>query len=145
MAVRRLRGRGIVCEHLVQRADLARVHVGCTGGNAPKRGGLEGAQHLLVPVRQEAQLRTLLRVGIAVGTQAIERVLLDEAHTEGATHIGRQLRHRGHAGVVEMVVRQQRAIVAVDALALAEEETQTRNLVLREKPRRGEVTGGESA
>ena len=132
-----------MCEHLVQGADLPRMHVGRTRGRAAQRRRLVGAHQLFARVRHEAQLRAFLRLGVAVGAEAIERVLLHQADAHRAAEVIEQAGPGGHAGVVEVVVRQQRAIVAVDALALANEHPESRDLVFREETRRGEVLRGD--
>ena len=134
MAMRELRvahrgmgRRDVVAHHLLQRRELAGVHVGRPAGDAAQAWGLERAHQLRVVADHEAQLVALLGAGVAERPEAVELVALQPWRTPSARpRSGGAGVARRHAGVVEGVVGEQRAVVAGGALPLADEEAQAR-------------------
>ena len=113
-------GRGVVVgEHLGHRGKLAGMHVGRAATGAAQRRRLERTLEFLSFGLHEGKLQALVGCGVAVWPQAVERVGLDLGDGFDPPGIGSR---GGEADIVELVVGQPRAIVAIDALALADEE-----------------------
>jgi hypothetical protein len=114
-----------VLQDIPQGVELAGVHVGAAVGHAAQGRHLE-LPLLLVRARfEEAQGAAVLGPRIAPGAKAVELVRQHLFGTAGATGIGGQARPLRHAGVVELVVRQQGAVVAGDAVRLAHEQPES--------------------
>ena len=114
----------IILLHLGQRGELTGVHVRCTRACTAQRWSLEGALGLIARGGLEAQFGAALRVGIAVCTKTVELVRQDQARAFCPSAVLGQALRCGHAGVVEVIVGQKRAIVAIDAFVLADEQAQ---------------------
>ena len=119
-------------QHLLQAGELSRVHVRRPLGDRAQRRRLESPQHARVVRGDEAQLGAILRARVAVGSHAVERISRHLGQRGFAAAIRRQALRGRDAGVVEVVVREQGTGVAVDALSLAEEQPQPRDLILGE-------------
>ena len=144
MAVLACRGTGIVVDHRLERGDLAGMHVGRPAGDAAQRRRLVGAAQLRPVLDHEAQLAAGRVAAVAIGAEAIERIRGDLRNTGLAAEIRRQAGHRRHAGVVEMAVGEARAVVAADAIALADEQRRpARSSPLRSSARRRRRAGGQ--
>src|SRR4029078_5146723 len=91
-------------EDLVEGFELSRVHKGSALGDVSQGGGLELA-HEFLPLRlHKAQFGTLLRFGVAVGTQTVEFVSEHLLGTQRTPGVFRKRWNRGYAGVVKIVV-----------------------------------------
>jgi hypothetical protein len=109
-----------VLDHLCQRGELTGVHVGRPFGHVAQAWSSEGCKLAWVVGGREVKLAALLRLQVAVPTQAIEFILqqLLLALGAAAVRIGRV--HGRNTSVVECVAGQHRAVVACDALPLSE-------------------------
>src|SRR5215208_26433 len=123
----------VVRDHVRQRGELAGVHVRRAARDVAQRRRLVGTHQLLALGDGEAELLAVVGAGVAVAARAAELPRQRLPDAGGAPAVRRQ-RRRGerHAGVVEVVVRQQRPVVAVDAARLADEQPQPGLLVARE-------------
>src|SRR5690606_18907155 len=142
LACRRFRGSDVMRYHPFEVGYLAGVHVGRAAGCAPERRRLERPQHLGAGRRHEPQFRTVRRLRIAVGAEAVERILADQERAGLAAPVLGKTRHGRNASVVEVAVRQERSAMAVDAATRAEEHSQARYLLRRQQSGPRELARG---
>ena len=131
-AERRGRSSGVVRDHIRQRRELAGVHVRRSARDVAEGRRLVGAHELRTFRHREPQLLAILRLRVAVPTRAVELTGNRLAAADCATTVGRQhdARQR-HTGVVEVVVGEQRPVVARDAARTSDEQAQASLLVTR--------------
>jgi hypothetical protein len=119
----------VVAQHLGQRAELPRMHVRRPLGHAAQPRRLERAFERRVVADHEAQFLALAGQGVAERPQAVEFVAAHRCRRRGAAAVGPGGITRRHAGVVELLVAEQRPAVAADALRLADEQAQPAQFV----------------
>ena len=109
---RRRRSAVVVRDHIGERRELTRVHVRRASSDASQRWRLERTHQLLAVRRGEPKLVTVLGLRVAVAARAVEFPRERLAHANGSAAVDWQRRvRRRHAGIVKMIVRQQRTVV----------------------------------
>jgi hypothetical protein len=111
----------VVFEDFSERAELAGVHIRRALRYVPQRGHLERAFQHMVAGHEKLELRAL-RTAVAPAAPAVELVTQHGIGSREPSRVCRKSRARRHAGVVELVVREQGAVVAVHTACLADEE-----------------------
>jgi hypothetical protein len=119
----------VVGDDLVEAGELPGVHVRRAPGDIPQRGNLERPFERLPFRHQELQFGALGAGCVAPAAAAIEFVRENVLRTGGPAAIGLGGRRRGDAGIVEFVIGEERTVVALRAVRLADEETQAGDLV----------------
>src|SRR5690606_3348981 len=104
------------------------MHVRRAAGGTTQRWRLESSDECRIVPGHKPQLTAIVWQGVAVGPEAIERVgqyLVDRVDPSA---IDRQPLGRRHPRVMEKIVGEARAVVAVDAARLADEQLQSFDL-----------------
>ena len=136
--------RVVVSHDLLERRDLAGVHVGRAIRHVAERRRLVGAHQLRAVRRGEPKLGAVVRRRVAVPAGAGELAGERLAHAHSTSAVRR--RHRrsdGDARVVEVVVGEEGAVVAVGAVRLPDEQAEPRLLLGGERARRRVRSSGE--
>src|SRR5215207_6306209 len=81
---------------------------------------------------QEVQFGAFIRLRIAVYAQTIEFICQHLLCAQAATNIIRQVFSCRHTRIVKVIIRKEGTIMAVDAIRFADEQFQTRDLILCE-------------
>src|SRR5688572_2184191 len=136
----------VVGDHVGERGDLSGVHERRALSDVTERRRLVGADQLLALGDRELQLRAFAGLGVAPAARACElaRNGLPDAGAAATVH-GERGECDGHARVVEVVVGEERAVVARDAVRLADEVPEPRLLVAGKRARRVVRAAGELA
>src|SRR5690606_3649863 len=108
------------------------MHVRRTQRHAAQARCPERALQLRVVLSEKPEFLTLSRTCIAVAPKAIEFIAPHSGNGGGAPRIRPFRVARRHAGVVKMLVGEQRPVVTTHTVALADEQAQTAHLLWRQ-------------
>src|SRR5687768_7935437 len=133
MALRRCRRAIAMVDDLLQRRELTRVHVGRALSYVAKRRHLVRAFQYMVVGDQIIEFGATGSL-IAPATPAVEFILENGSRTRQATVVNRQFHARWDAGVMKLVVGEQRTVVALRAIRFADEQLEPGDLVVGENP-----------
>ena len=107
----------IVFQDLAQGGELARMHVGTGRSNVSQRRWLERALELHASGDHVPQLGALIWLRVTVGAQAVELIVAYLERTLRPSDVLRQADTGGDAGVVKMVVGEERSVFSALRIA----------------------------